>query len=553
MKTYGTIQYVEGDWRINCEPHVSMMFKRVMKSIPRFGGGDLILPTDNETSHTIRWILDRYPMAGDVEELDRRAKLHEEHIETLHSLLEGSYTPGVYSLAVPPREYQVKAADWWLATKGGLLADDVGVGKTCSVICGLASGQPMPCLVVCPKHLLLQWKREIQRFLPALKVHVIKKGSPYALKDRHGNLPDVVICSYTMLRGWPKVLGEYCKGIVFDEVHELRRGDSDKYRAAKSIASRLPYRIGLSATPIFNYGNEIWNVMEVLCPGRLGDFHEFSREWLTASYNNFTDADAFRSYLVSNYMMLRRTRKDVNRELPAVSSITIEVESDSEAIQKISGKAGELARLILSPEKQVNGNKMQASGELDALIRQATGVAKAPYVAAFVEMLIQNGESVVLFGWHHAVYAIWKDLLREYNPVFYTGEETIHQKQKSLEEFKAGRSKVFIMSLRAGAGVDGLQHCCRTVVYGELDWSPAVHRQGTGRVARDGQQDPVTAYFAVSDDGADPIMARILGLKDAQVRGLIGDKQDELEMRIDGVDHLRELAQRYLKAGESHD
>lgn len=40
----------------------------------------------------------------------------------------------------------------------------------------------------------------------------------------------------------------------------------------------------------------------------------------------------------------------------------------------------------------------------------------------------------------------------------------------------------------------------------ELDWSPAVHKQLIGRLHCPGQHHPVTAYFAHSPDGADPVI-----------------------------------------------
>ncbi|MDI7181059.1 hypothetical protein QMO16_29155, partial [Klebsiella pneumoniae] len=67
------------------------------------------------------------------------------------------------------------------------------------------------------------------------------------------------------------------------------------------------------------------------------------------------------------------------------------------------------------------GEKMRAAGEFDQLVRQATGVAKAPYVAEFVRLLLESGQQVLLFGWHREVYSIWREKLADYNPVMYTG------------------------------------------------------------------------------------------------------------------------------------
>jgi hypothetical protein len=114
----------------------------------------------------------------------------------------------------------------------------------------------------------------------------------------------------------------------------------------------------------------------------------------------------------------------------------------------------------------------------------------------------------------------------------------------------AGSSRVLIMSLRSGAGVDGLQESgvrCRTVVFGELDWSPGVHEQCIGRVHRDGQGDPVLAYFLVADDGADPIMIDVLGVKREQIEG-VRNPNRALAERIDtGENSIKRVARAFLE------
>ncbi|HMJ16609.1 MAG TPA: C-terminal helicase domain-containing protein, partial [Polyangiaceae bacterium] len=106
---------------------------------------------------------------------------------------------------------------------------------------------------------------------------------------------------------------------------------------------------------------------------------------------------------------------------------------------------------------------------------------------------------------------------------------------------------VLMMSLRAGAGLDGLQHCCSTVVFGELDWSPAVHEQATGRVFRDGQASPVLAYYLVSDEGSDPVLQTTLGLKRAQLDGVRSpDIALEIAASVKG-DGVLDLARAVLK------
>ncbi|MDZ7886580.1 MAG: hypothetical protein U5N53_28415 [Mycobacterium sp.] len=145
---------------------------------------------------------------------------------------------------------------------------------------------------------------------------------------------------------------------------------------------------------------------------------------------------------------------------------------------------------------------------MDYRLRQATGIAKAPFVADFVRLLLESQDKVVLFGWHRAVYDVWLHRLQFFKPV---------------DAFINGDSRVLIISLRSGAGLDGLQHVASTIVFGELDWSPGVHRPGhPGKLNRDGQKHKVLAYFCVSTDGSDPVILDVLNLKAMESKRLTG-------------------------------
>ena len=163
-----------------------------------------------------------------------------------------------------------------------------------------------------------------------------------------------------------------------------------------------------------------------------------------------------------------------------------------------------------------------------------------------MRLLVESGERVVLYGWHHEVYSIWREQLADLAPVFFTGHESIPQKDAARAAFVEGRAKVLVMSLRAGAGIDGLQTVSRTVVYGELDWSPGVHEQTDGRVYRDGQTDPVAAYYLVAEAGSDPIVAAVLGLKRNQLAPLRDPGGALVEDLAIDAGHIRRLAEGYL-------
>lgn len=547
----GTLQLREDIWHLECEPHVAMWARRMFGRLPK-AGRKFELTNTPQICADLKWFLVRFPLdVKPVEALDDGASRHHERILTLSKIVGSKQGARSFEMAVPPREYQRLAAETWLAARGLLLADDVGLGKTCSAIAGLTDPLTRPALVVTLAHLPQQWEKEINRFAPDLRTHILKKGSPYELPKFMGLSPDVLISSYHKLGGWCEVLAKHCKSIIFDEVQELRHNGTGKYSAASRIAEACDYRIGLSATPVYNYGNEMFNVMNVLTPDALGTKEEFEREWCSSSYGkSLNDPEAFGSFLREQHLMMRRTRKDVGRELPPLSRVTHRVDCDEKALKKVEGRAGELARLILSETKSKRGAVMHASEELNNLVRQATGIAKATYVAEFVRLLLEQDEPVVLYGWHRAVYEIWLEKLKEFRPVFYTGTESASAKNLAAEKFMEGGTNLMILSLRSGAGLDGLQKRCRTVVFGELDWSPGVMEQCIGRVARDGQTDPVMSYFLVSDGGSDPLMSETLGLKRQQIEGIRGERQGVLQ-RDDSASAVKRLAEMFLKKRSS--
>ena len=339
-------------------------------------------------------------------------------------------------------------------------------------------------------------------------------------------------------------------GIAVHNCQELRRAESLKTIAAAHIAASSRTRIGLSATPIYNYGGEFFNVMNSIAPDSLGTRQEFLREWCTGVYGDkpsIRDPKAFGSYLRETGLMIRRTRNEVGRELAPLTKIPHTVEADTSELSKIEDSAAELAQIILAQGEAKKGMKMMAAEQLSNVLRQATGLAKAPYVADFVRMLVESGESVLLYGWHHEVYGIWQAKLEDLKPAWYTGKQSTKQKAESYRRFVEGETKILMMSLRAGAGLDGLQYCCRTVVFGELDWSPGVHDQCMGRSHRDGQPDPVMAYYLLSDYGSDPIVADVLGMKRSQMQGIRDPNASLIERSNASGYDSKKLAKAFMK------
>lgn len=557
MKTYGTVRLgKDGRWWIACEPFVMIRLKRTLEGINAGEYGEVRLSDTPANVRDLDWFLQRWPMVvtdGLRRWQDQLAVFHERE-RVVAQVSAGSWKPRPLTLARPVRRYQSLAVELALRTGRLLLADDVGLGKTVSAIATISDPRARPAVVVTLPHLTSQWAAELAEWAPDLRVEVPRLGRPQASEWKRlqkGDLPDVWVLSYRRLEGWVEALQPHVRGLVLDEAQEMRTGASaQKWAAACAVGVNAAVRLGLSATPVYNYGAEIWNVYQPIAPGELGDRFEFCREFCAGDSSGkaaLKDPNAVHAMLVDRGLMLRRVGADVADEVPVLAEplkLPHLIDADEQALNRVKLASAELARVILS---QAAGEvKMRAAGELDWRLRQATGIAKAPFVAAFVRMLVESGERVVLWGWHLEVFKLWEELLAPFHPVRFTGEETPAQKAAGVERFKSGDARVLIMSLRAGAGTDGLQDVCRVGVFGELDWSPGVHDQCGGRLWRPGQKDVVRLYFLHANHGADPVMVQVLGLKTEQVRGVLSRERSVLSAPLDAGDHIRRLAQDVL-------
>lgn len=548
VKTYGTIQHDVAGRRfaiIQAEPHISIKLKALFPKIPKGGVPPYYFPDTPQNCADLSWFMHRYPLQvqdADHQRLTRGSEQYRDDINALEAILAPDYEAPQVTLntGMEARPYQVQGSQVHLMAKRLLLGDDLGLGKTLTGILSFLQPCTLPAAVVVQTHMPQQWKKEIEKFT-GLRVHIIKKTRPY-------NLPaaDVYIFKYSQLAGWVNFFREqFFKFVVYDEVQELRRHTSEKYQGGCQLSASCDYALGLSATPIYNYGDEIFNVLDMLNPGCLGEREDFLREWAVpyGTHHKIKDPKALGTYLRENVLMLRRTRADVGRELPPINKIVYTVGFDDHEVQKTEKQMQMLAQRVVSGSFMERG---QASREFDMLARLTTGVSKAREVAAFVRLLIESGEPVILAGWHRDVYEIWLQELEDLRPVMYTGSESGPQKEAAKQRFMSGDTDLFIISLRSGAGLDGLQHRCKTVVFGELDWSPKVHDQLIARSDRDGQQHQVTAFFAVSEEGSDPVLINMLGLKSSQSHGIIDPLTAVAEQHSD-ASRIKMLAQHYLE------
>lgn len=440
----------------------------------------------------------------------------------------------------PQQCIAVDAPDHLYVTDGFIVTHN-----TVTACAMFADKQYLPALVVLETHLARQWAAKIHEFT-TLTVYEIKSSKPYELPPA-----DVYLITYTKLAGWIDFADvSPFKSIVFEEIQQLRNGDDTaKGKAAAAFRKRALVALGLSATPVFNYGSEIFKIIDILAPGALGSWDDFKQEWCTMGAGGHwlvNDPQALGTYLRERHIALRRTNADVGNQRPPLNIIMHEVPFDQNVMQADEAMIRALAERVLKGSFVERG---KAAREFDLRLRQITGVAKAPHVAAFVKILLEAGQPVILCGWHREVWRIWGNHLAKYRPVSITGDESPGQKDAAVRAFCSGATDLLFLSLRSGAGIDGLQHRCHTIVHGEFDWSPATHDQCNGRLDRPGQTKAVDAIYPYADGGSDPGIIAALGIKASQAHGIVDPLAAPADQHSDAT-RIQRLAELYL-AGRS--
>lgn len=552
---YGTLSYNRRSkcWTIKGEPCVTEMAARLFPGSER-RRGEARFTANRRIIGDVNWLMMRYPLeiAPRDRELWKNALAQaREHVLLRMNAekLPRRSTPPEGTFEGELREFQKEGLSFLLANPRTLLADEMGLGKTVQALACLAAAKEFPALIVVPPHLLRNWQTEITRFLrlegkPA-RVCVLTGLKPYQPPEA-----DVYIIHYLLLRGWKQALPQMgFKAVVFDEIQELRHGGTEKYSAASLLAEECERVIGLSGTPIYNKGSEIWNVVNILDYHCLGDWESFTRAWCDGYGNRLVRNPALLGeHLRREGLILRRTKEEVLAELPPKRRLVQEIDSDDkvyrELMRPVMDQLGSLLALHPDARERALLEEQVGRGE-----RQATGVAKAPFVAAFVRALEDSGEKVLLFAHHHAVMDIYRRELAAYRPVFITGRESTTQKEEAVARFMEGKTNLCVISLRAASGLNLQRASC--VVFGELDWSPAVHSQAEDRAHRMGQKDSILCYYLVAPQGSDRDMQDALGLKVSQFVALMGDQTPELSSIQDAQKaakaHIEAMLKQYEK------
>jgi SNF2 family DNA or RNA helicase len=416
------------------------------------------------------------------------------------------------------REYQKRGFLWIKTLKyngfGGILADDMGLGKSLQVICFLLSeyleaekGDNRRALIVCPSSLVYNWENEIQKFAPSLPAKMVI-GTTAERQDIIRNIEerDILITSYDLLKrdiSYYENLEFYCQ--VIDEAQYIKNHNTQAAKAVKLI--NAGFKLALTGTPIENRLSELWSIFDYLMTGFLYSYQRFREELEIPIVTNQEEYAVKRLQKMISPFILRRLKKDVLTDLPDKLEENMFARLEGEQ-QKLYDAHVKRLQILLdsSSEEEFKDSKIQILSELTKL-RQICcdpallyenykqGSAKIEMCMDLIQNAVSGGHKILLFSQFTSLLEILQKRLEGENISFYslTGSTSKEKRAKMVEQFNKNETSVFCISLKAGGTGLNLT-AADIVIHFDPWWNLAVQNQATDRAHRIGQKNVVSVY-----------------------------------------------------------
>jgi len=447
------------------------------------------------------------------------------------------------------RPYQEQGVAWLQRLRacgaGALLADDMGLGKTLQAIAHLcaehAQGRAgVPSLVIVPTSVVSNWRRELARFAPALRVLVLYGKQRHALRAGLDRC-DVAVTSYSvLLRDFDALAQQRWHCVVLDEAQAIKNPRSRAAQLAKGLGCEQ--RICLSGTPIENNLQELWSLLDFAMPGLLGSEQQF-RHFYRTPIEQQRDAqrlEALRAQ-VAPYV-LRRMKEQVATELPPRTEVVRPVEllgKQRELYESIRVAAHEKVRSALRQRgvaastvtilaaltrlRQLCCDPRLLHGEQASEVKES---AKYDLLLSLVGTQLAQGRRLLVFSQFASMLALISQGLRERSiaHVCLTGATT--DRDRPLRAFERGEADVFLISLKAGG--TGLNLACAdTVIHYDPWWNPAAQDQATDRAHRIGQDKPVFVHKLIAAGSVEERMLELQQRKRRLARAVVAGSAEE--------------------------
>lgn len=547
--------------------------------------------TDFVTAY-IDWVLGRYVRPVNPKTLKtRQEKLRKQEFASLEKQSQPETVQGGELM-----KYQLEGLNWlyykWYLQQNAILADEMGLGKTIQIIGFMATlvqeHNTFPFLVVVPNSTCPNWRREIKRWAPSLRV-VAFYGSKESrdLAYRHEMFPEnskdlrchVVVTSYDA------AADDSCRkffrsiqwqGLIVDEGQRLKNEKTLLYSALGAL--KAPFKILMTGTPLQNNQRELFNLLHFL--DEKHDVAELEKE-----YEDLDQAKIVKLHDMIRPYFLRRTKAQVLTFLPPMAQIILPVSMSvlqKKVYRTILAKNPELLRSIFSPEQNLaKGEKASLSNVLMQLRKclchpfvysrsieerhDNTSLSHRNLVDAssklkLLELLLPKlqelGHRVLIFSQFLDMLDMVEDFLDgmalQYQRL--DGSISSLQKQKRIDEFNDPGSPLFAFLLSTRAGGVGINLATAdTVIILDPDFNPHQDIQALSRAHRIGQTKKVLCFQLVTRASAEEKIMQIGRKKLALDHVLIQEMDAEDTDEQDLASVLRHGAGELFDDDGSHD
>ncbi|MEW6172628.1 MAG: SNF2-related protein [Bacillota bacterium] len=451
---------------------------------------------------------------------------------------------------VQPLDYQLATVRHVLKSLRGraLLCDEVGLGKTieaCLVMLEyMLRGLVRRVLILVPPSLVEQWQQELRSkfsldFIAYDSPRFKGEKNPWAKYDR-------IIASLDTAKREPhrkRVMESSYDLVIVDEAHHLKNHLTQAYQLVSLLKKK--YILLLTATPVENNLEELFNLITLLQPGQLETVSSFKRKYITRGDPlKPKNTEALRRLVQEVMVRNRRSQTGVITSRRRAEVIEVELSPDEMAFyRRLSAFvrehyfAGEeeknrsmLHFILKTLQREVGSSieaviptleKMAANPDypvhqrrlFDALAGQARAVAGRKKAEALLRLIAGIPDKTIVFTGFTHTHSFLVEWLRVHglSVAELHGGMRRQQKEEELRLF-AGDAKVLI-STETGSEGRNLQFCRYMINY-DLPWNPMRIEQRIGRIHRLGQTKDVYIYNL---SAAKTIEAYILELLDAKI------------------------------------